>query len=486
MGRFSRDKTSSRAAVSICSRKSKDWCRVGATAGYHGPAQTVSVQQPRVKYPMGQFFYLTILIGGALSSVNADLLATDPVFQNTSRPWKIDVEILHAAEYEGRYAGFNKGHLYIDKDDRLWLPLEVYFPDDQPNTDAYHPLQMAILLLSEDKGLTWEITERASPAPSHNRVTMPDGAIIEVGGSGWIRYPRSEIKRLQAEGYYVWDLGPKYDYCAIVYDLWQRRSVDSGKTWVKREIYKQLPFFAHFVARGPLRLLDDGTLVFFGYGYGKDRRNDNDVRKPIASKRGRSDVYCLRSTDSGETWNAVHAVDGHLSPTEVGFTETFPIINGDGNMFVVLRTGLGRNAYTISSSDGGRSWTGAARTSIRAKHPLPTLLRDGIIVCSYQRRVAQPFGVRARFTSNHGKTWSEEIVLRDDVLISDGLAEPNTVEFSDGTLFTAFQGKKVDDQGRQLGFIGGCRWSRNYGHPYAPKLKVPNRKEKFNSKKVNE
>jgi catechol 2,3-dioxygenase-like lactoylglutathione lyase family enzyme len=426
---------------------------------------------------------------GSLSSVQGDLLAAEPVSLTAARPWKIDVDILHGAEYEGRYGSFSKGHLHVDKDDRLWLPLVVYFPDDQPNTDAYHPLEKQIMLVSEDKGLTWEITERPSPAPSHNRVTTPDGAIIELGGSGYLRYPRTEVKRLEKEGYHAWDLGPQDDYCAIIYDLWRKRSTDGGKTWQKQEIHKQLPFFAHFVARGPLRLLDDGSLIYFAYGCTPEERvlAQDDPTTTVEGRlhsygHGRWSVYCVRSDDGGETWKAVRAAAGKLSPIAHGFSETFPIITADGNLFVVLRTGLGTHAYSVASSDGGRTWTKAVQTPIQAKHPLPTLLRDGTIVCSYQRRFAIPFGVRARFTSDRGKTWSEEIVLRDDVPISDGLAEPTTVELSDGTLFTAFQGYKFDNRGRKWPFIGGCRWSRNYRTPYAPKLTVPKRTKKINSK----
>ena len=64
--------------------------------------------------------------------------------------------------------------------------------------------------------------------------------------------------------------------------------------------------------------------------------------------------------------------------------------------------------------------------------------------------------------------------------ISNGLAEPNAVQFSDRTLFTAFQGNKIDDRGRVWPFIDGCRWSPSYRYPYAAKLKVPKRRKKFN------
>lgn len=411
----------------------------------------------------------------------------EAVLGQGSVPWKIDVDIVHGARYGEEYGSFSKGHLHVDADDRLWLPVVAYFPDREQRTDAWAPRHESLLLLSQDRGLTWAITDRPWPGPQHNRVAMPDGALLEMGGSGYARYPRTDVARLEEAGYHVWDLGPEDDYCAIIHDLWLRRSTDGGQTWKKRQIDEQLPFFAHFVGRGPLRRLDDGSLIYLAYGCTPQERIPV-ADDPTATVRdrlhhfghGRWSVYCVRSDDDGATWAAVRAADGRLSPLGHGFNETFPIITGGGDLFVLLRTGLATDAYSVTSADGGRTWTEAVRTPIRAKHPLPTRLRDGAVVCSYQRRFAEPFGVRARFSADFGATWGEEIVLRDDIPLSDGLAEPSTVELSDGTMFTAFQGHKLDDQGRPWPFVGGTRWTRDYRGPFAPALEVPESCEKYN------
>ena len=200
---------------------------------------------------------------------------------DSSKPWKLDVDILRSPQYENVSAGL----LHIDEQDRIWMTVNISF-DASQTSDAGWFVASSIVLISEDQGLTWQITDQPWPGPSHNRVTMPGGTIIEVGGSGYVRYPRTEVKRLEKEGYHVWDLGGKeaagpgnrgeagsgQNFCAIIYDMWQKRSTDGGKTWEKRDIYKQLPFFAHFVARGPLRLLEDGSLVYFAYGCTPEER----------------------------------------------------------------------------------------------------------------------------------------------------------------------------------------------------------------------
>ena len=428
--------------------------------------------------------------GRSLIRLNHGLQAAEPIPSTTSKSWKLDYDILHSATYQGHYSTFSKGHLKVDQDDQLWMPLTILFPGDANTTDAWSPLAKHVTLLSKNRGRTWEITNRAAPTPVANRVTLADHTLLEVSSSGYFRFPRTEIRQLEQKGYQVWDLGPQEDYCAIIYDLIARRSTDGGKTWQERGIHKQLPFFAHFVGRGPLRQLHDGALIYFGYGATPAERVPLKQDPSATTKnrlhrygQGRWSVYCIRSEDNGETWQAIRAADGRLSPLAHGFSETFPIINSDGQIFVLLRTGLGSHAYSISSADGGRTWTKATQTPIQAKHPLPTRLRDGTIVCSYQRRFAPPFGVRARFTSDYGKTWTEEIVLRDNIPLSDALAEPTTVELADGTLFTAFQGKKLDDQGRPWEFIGGCHWSRDYRRPWSPKLEVPQPSRKFNAPK---
>ena len=425
---------------------------------------------------------LACVLVPAVSVKAAEPIKSIKTAKPASRGWKIEVDILHGATYAGKYGSFSKGHVHVDRNDQLWLPIQVYFPDDEANTDAYAPRASTVVMISEDRGRSWKITGDKSPALARNRMTLPGGVIMEMGTSGWIRYPRTEIARLQKQGYHVWDLGAKNDYCAIIHDLWQKTSRDGGKTWTKRALHKQLPFFAHFVARGPLRRLDDGSLVFLAYGYGKDERSVDPKTGGVGLSLGRSHVYCVRSEDSGKTFQAVRAADGKLSPLATGFSETFPVIESDGRIFLMIRTGLASPAYSCASVDGGRSWSPVVKTPIHAKHPVPWKLKDGSIVCSYQRRGAVPYGVRARFTRDLGKSWSEEVVLRDDVPISNALAEANTVQFSDGTLFTAFQGVKFDDRGRVQPFIAGCHWSRNFRGPFTPTLPVPPRQKKINSK----
>ena len=385
-----------------------------------------------------------------------------------ARPWKYDVVILPSTSDYRVAVPQSRDALYCESTGRLWLAVTLSFPDElNKRSDYYNPRSVGKTILSEDGGLTWEFTDQPFPGPREHRSILSDGSIVETGSHGWERHPRSEVEVLKSKGYFVVDQGEEESYCAIIYDMWTRRSTDGGKTWTVKPVHPQFPFFAYFVNRRYQRVLNDGTLVAFCYGRSKadDPRN----------------AYLARSTDGGDTWGLVMVADGRFSPVPQGFSETFPIVYPDGRMFVLIRSWLGTTAYLVRSHDGGRTWSEPVETPIRSKHPVPTLLADGTIVVTYPRRFARPFGVRARFTPDMGRTWSEEVVLRDEFEVSDGIAFPITAELPDGTLFTVLRGNKRVDEDAMGYFIFGSRWTRDYRRPSAPEVPVPPRLTTYNA-----
>jgi hypothetical protein len=63
-------------------------------------------------------------------------------------------------------------------------------------------------------------------------------------------------------------------------------------------------------------------------------------------------------------------------------------------------------------------------------------LRDGRLTLTYGYRL-KPFGIRAKFSTDAGGTWGEEVILRQDGGTWD-LGYPRTVQRSDGKLVTAY------------------------------------------------
>lgn len=396
--------------------------------------------------------------------------STPPAAGEHATPWKYDVIVIQSQEYRGGVSqAFD--HIYCDENGQIWLKVSVHWPDpDLKSTDQYSPRSRGYTLVSKDYGLTWAFTEQPYPGPRANRSVLPGGVMIETGLNGYIRHPRSEIDRLKKEGYLVKDLGESQGYCAILYDMWMRRSRDGGKTWEAKPIHEQFGFFAYLVAFPVQGVLSDGTVVSFAYGKRK--------------VEGPRNAYIVRSEDAGDTWDLIQMADGQLAPVANGFSEIFPVIFADGRIMALLRTQLASGAYVVHSTDGGKTWSKPAETPIRAKHPVPKLLRDGTIVVTYQRRFAQPYGFRARFTPDLGKTWSDEVVLRDDFAIEDGLGWTHTVELPDGTLFTTMGGNKYLKGETRQHFQHGVRWTRDYRRPFAPPLSAPPRAPVFNVEKT--
>jgi hypothetical protein len=362
-------------------------------------------------------------------------------------PWKYDVEVISSPRYV-----VNNYQTWCDDRDRIWVRAGLNFGE---NTDAYHARHMMIVLVSDDLGVTWRVSKKRWPGPRDDLTVMPDGMLVETGTHHWLRHPRSRASALQKRGYYVWDLGKQAGYCAILGSMWVRHSTDQGKTWREFAVHSQFGFFARLAVNSPpcQRLLDDGTIVNFMHGYRPEGRTSN------SDLGGLNHPFVVRSKDAGRTWQMFQMADGKLSPSPRGFNEVYPVVWPDGKIFAMIRTAAGGRAFSVASVDGGVTWSKVKPSPILAKHPNPTRLSDGRVVCSYQRRFAAPFGVRARFTSDLGKTWSPEVVLRDDVPVADGLVQPQTVELSDGSLFTLFTGTKFLKTGGRCSFIGGTRWS---------------------------
>lgn len=95
------------------------------------------------------------------------------------------------------------------------------------------------------------------------------------------------------------------------------------------------------------------------------------------------------------------------------------------------------------STDRGAHWQPAGRpvpdaggTSGNPPHLIR--LRDGRLCLTYGYR-SPPFGIRARLSSDDGRTWKPEIVLRADVVTHDW-GYPRSAERSDGRIVIEHDG----------------------------------------------
>ena len=188
---------------------------------------------------------------------------------------------------------------------------------------------------------------------------------------------------------------------------WLLRSVDGGRTWSART--KAPGYCPH----GPIALRDGR--VFYAAADGKK-------------------AAAWVSADDGLTWQ--HLAD---LPTRAG--ELHAVEAADGTLLVHVRDKVATPKGTVQrtlqteSRDGGKTWS----TARFVAHGYPShLLRlaDGTLVCTYGSRTA-PLGIRLKVSSDHGRSWSQEVRLTDDAPNWD-LGYPSTAQLADGSLVTVW------------------------------------------------
>ena len=207
-------------------------------------------------------------------------------------------------------------------------------------------------------------------------------------------------------------------------------STDRGRSWtdpVRMRAYG----FADLGGRPSYVVRRDGMLLLFGHG------------SRTAGER-RSVPLVLGSRDGGHSWGLVGEVE--LAPELPMGIMPYPLILPDGRILMAVRRQYDfESAYTqvYVSDDGGRTWAFLSRVNDWGAPANLVLLPDGRLVCVYGYR-RPPFGIRAAVSIDQGKSWSEEIVLRDDGGSGD-LGYPRSVVRPDGVVVSIYYFNLAED-----------------------------------------
>ena len=196
---------------------------------------------------------------------------------------------------------------------------------------------------------------------------------------------------------------------------WLIRSADGGRTWSPR-----IPTIVNS-PHGPIQLAD-GRLLYAG--------------KELWTGERRVGVSV--SSDDGLTWQWLAAISARKGDKASSYHELHAVEAADGAIIAQIRNHNEANqGWTLQteSKDGGHTWS--------EPHPIcygfPShllRLRDNRLLMSYGYR-RQPYGNRARLSTDNGRTWGDELLISADGKDGD-LGYPSTVELSDGTLLTVW------------------------------------------------
>ncbi|NWG12032.1 MAG: exo-alpha-sialidase [Acidobacteria bacterium] len=155
-------------------------------------------------------------------------------------------------------------------------------------------------------------------------------------------------------------------------------------------------------------------------------------------------AFAARTADGGRTfqflgWMAGDSVDARsVMPSTVQLPDRRLVtavrrksgVDGDYKNWIEIFT----------SADGGITWTSLGQAADTKGHngnpPSLVRLKDGRLCLAYGYR-AEPYGIRARISSDAGRTWSGEIVLREDGRTWD-LGYPRSFVRPDGKVVTVY------------------------------------------------
>jgi hypothetical protein len=346
------------------------------------------------------------------------------------------VKHLEVYKEEGRFAGWPANHGAWSWGNEILVGFELgYFrSSDTGHAIDYERPAEHVLARSLDGGESWSLERPPGlQPPAGERI-----AGVPTGGTG------NELR--DAPGGIDFT-HPGFALTARMTDIHAGQSrfyysQDRGRSW-----------------EGPYRIPDfgqPGTAARTDYLV--NGKHDLSLFLTVAKSNGKEGrVICARTRDGGKTWS----MEGFVTPEPEG--REYAIMPSslrleDGAILTAVRYRPFIDAYL--SRDDGKTWQRLSRPAPETGGNPPSLLalQDGRLVLTYGFR-EPPFGIRAVFSGDQGRTWSEPFVLRDDGGSWD-LGYTRTVQRPDGLLVTVYYYNLGEDSER---FIAATIWDPGSG-----------------------
>jgi len=215
-------------------------------------------------------------------------------------------------------------------------------------------------------------------------------------------------------------------------------SYDRGKNWQGPFLF---PDFGTDNLTSRTDYLVDGSdecLFFFS------------AKEERAESRLQDRAFVAQTIDGGKTieflsWISDEFIKRSVMPSSARISENrlITVMRRRFDQRFENKPRLGKNwidAY--HSFDNGKTWeflskvTDTDRGNHNGNPPSLVKLKDGRICVTYGYR-SVPYGIRARISTDNGKTWSKEILLRDDARTWD-IGYTRSVQRSDGKIITIY------------------------------------------------
>ncbi|MEX2569126.1 MAG: sialidase family protein [Cyclobacteriaceae bacterium] len=230
---------------------------------------------------------------------------------------------------------------------------------------------------------------------------------------------------------------------------WISISGDGGKKWklYKDGFPKAENGMTEFIPFGDVISAHDGSLRVLAYAQSLDKA----INK----------VSMFRSDDQGKSWSWV----SHLSDAKGkaafsgGHNETAFFQTGPTTWIAAARrwkAGMAMDLFI--SNDDGENWQLERQLTDERQHPGHiTSLENGDLLLTYGNRKPGQYGVAVKVSKDLGKSWSEEVILVDD-LSSGDCGYPASAQLEDGSILSAYYSNGNDVHQRY--HMGTVIWKR--------------------------
>ena len=338
---------------------------------------------------------ITVLLLLALSLAAAPALAEEPLVESFTAVPDATVwpNLTRLPDETIVLAGFNQpSHGQVEGDVACWV--------------------------STDEGQTWThrgtLTEHAPGTVRMNQSVGLDGEgnLIALVG-GWTDQQQPDAPK-------------RNDFRDAILRPWICQSTDGGKTWQVHKNFIADPLGREMVAFGDIVPSEDGRLNASAYG------------TTYWEKPGPWMSYFLTSDDGGTSWSVKSKIADTLN-------ETALLYLGKGEWLAAAR---GKNTTLFRSTDDGATWQDEGTVSEDRQIPANLLqLRDGRILLTMGDRRKDHLGIRARVSTDQGKTWGDTYFVA--TMPSGDGGYPASLERNDGKILTLFYSKSEDSYSAQ-------------------------------------
>ena len=291
------------------------------------------------------------------------------------------------------------------------------------------PTGGSLRLASSDGGRSW--TE-AKGSVIDARWKTERGQLVRASARGWVYTDATEAEHLHSQHKTVRTVRP--GTVAYLGGAQFLTSDDNGRSWQQHEL--DVPDYVSglmgYHSEASNVVTPEGLRLVAVYG----RR----INQERPSEKLRTEVFLLRSTDDGQTWEVRPMYPAGLPDPELGFDETALVVTGGGKLLAMMRTTPEGHLYRSVSEDAGATWSPPEKTPIWGYPAHLLKLHDGRLLCSYGYR-RDPMGIRASVSSDDGATWDieHEYILRADGFgYGSDLGYPLTHQLPGGELVTIY------------------------------------------------